>query len=119
MPPKGTPFENLLRPDFWANVSQRMRPGDTIIAFPRDGAWYGQLIVWDAGQNWANVTGACQERPDFAAAAGVDSEFEITRDPIDGVCVFSKKTGAKVKGNFPNPEDARQWILGHQRALRT
>ena len=52
VPDAGTPKDNLLRPEFWGNVSQKFKPGDTIIAYPRDGAWYAELLVWDAGQNW-------------------------------------------------------------------
>src|SRR5438128_1831922 len=56
VPDIGTPFEHLGRAEYWSNVSQKFRPGDTILAYPRDGAWYVELIVWDAGQNWAHVT---------------------------------------------------------------
>jgi hypothetical protein len=119
VPPVGTPFENLLQREFWANVSQRMRMGDTIIAVARDGAWWAELVVWDAGQNWAIVSQVSKlERPDYSAAPGVEAEFEIVRDPIDGVCVKSRKTGVRVKTSFPNHEDARRWIIDHQKALR-
>lgn len=118
VPPAGTPPANILRPDFWANVSGRMKMGDTIIVMPRDGAFYAQLIVWDAGQNWANVAGGFVERPDFAPRGDFASDFDITADPIDGIAVIRRSTRAKIKGNFPNHEDARRWILEHQRALR-
>jgi hypothetical protein len=118
VPPAGTPFENVLVPAFWANVSRRMKMGDKVIVVPRDGAFYGELVVWDAGQNWAHVSGGCQERPAFeASAAGVDEQFDIVNDPIDGFCV-RRKNGAVIKKNFPNHEDARTWIRDHQKALR-
>ena len=117
--PAGTPFEHLLEPAFWANVSRRMKMGDKILALPRDGAWYAELLVWDAGQNWARVTGGHQDRPYFGAAPGVDSQFDIVTDPVDGVCVKRRETGVVLKKNLPNAEDARRWILDHQKALRT
>jgi hypothetical protein len=119
VPPAGTQPENILRPDFWSNVSARMRMGDKIIVVPRDGAFYAELVVWDAGQNWANVSGGHQERPQFAARGDVSAEFEIVSDPIDGITVKRAANGAKLKGNFPNHEDARRWILEHQRAMRS
>jgi hypothetical protein len=119
VPNAGTPFENLLRREFWGNVSQKMKPGDTIIAFPRDGQWYAELVVWDAGQNWAHVSPRFHmERPAFGNAPGVDNDFEIGRDPIDGVIVKRRSTGAVLKKNFPNHEDARRWILDQQRVLK-
>jgi len=120
VPKAGTPIENLLRKEYWCNVAQRMKGGDTVIVYPRDGAYYAELIVWDAGQNWANVTAkGYMPRPEFEAVAGVASDFEIASDPIDGIVVKRKSTGAKVKGNFPNHADAQRWIMDHQRALRS
>lgn len=116
--PAGTLWANVIRPEFWANVSRRMKMGDKVIVMPRDGAWYGELVVWDAGQNWARVSGGHHERPEFANAPGVDSQFEIVSDPIDGVCV-RRRGGPVLKKNLPNAEDARRWILDHQQALRT
>lgn len=119
VPPAGTTKEHIVEPTFWGNVSQKMRAGDTIIVFPRDGSFYAELLVWGAGQNWAQVSPkGGMERPEFAAMPGVDPEFTIRQDPIDGVCVVRIKTGERVKSNFPNSEDARRWMLDHQSALR-
>ncbi len=119
VPKAGTPIENLLRPEFWGNVSQRLRPGDTLIVFPRDCVWYAELLCWDAGQNWAHVEIVmAKQRPQFQSVAGVAEDFEIARDPIDGWVVKRKYTGAKMKGNLASHEDARKWLLEHQKALR-
>lgn len=117
--PAGTPFESVLEHAFWANVSRRMKMGDKIIVLPRDGAWYAELLVWDAGQNWAHVAGAMVERPEFKTVAGVDEQFEIVTDPVDGVIIRRKDTRAVIKRNLPNHEDARRWLLEHQQALRS
>lgn len=120
VPPKGTPMEDLERPEFWGNISQRLRPGDTILAYPRDGAWYAEYFVWDAGQNYAHVRmKGGGKRPDLAAAPGVVNDFDITRDPIDGWTVVRVSTGVKLKSGFPNHEDARKWLIDHQRVMRT
>lgn len=117
-PLAGTPPEALLTPEFWGNVSAKMKLGDTILALPRDGAWYGEFLVWDAGQNWAHVSGKGHAvRPEFGPVPGVNSDFIIGNDPVDGV-VVRRKDGTKVRGNFTNHEDARRWIMDHQRALR-
>jgi hypothetical protein len=118
VPPVGTSKEHILAPKFWANVARKMKMGDTLIVVPRDGAWHATLVVWDAGQNWAHVSGTVVDRPAFDQAPGVDSEFDIVTDPVDGVCV-KRNGGAVIKKNFPNSEDARRWILDHQKALRT
>lgn len=118
VPPAATPLTWLLQPAFWSNVARRFTPGSTIVAYPRDGAWYAELIVWDAGQNWAHVSlKGASERPQFSAAPGVDEQFEIRRDPIDGYVVLRRSTGEKLRGNFTNAEEARRWIIEHQRTL--
>jgi len=119
VPPAGTPWEHIENPAFWANVSRRMKMGDKIIVVPRDGAFYGELVVWDAGQNWAHVSGSCQEKPAFGNAPGVDDQFQIAADPIDGFVVKRKASGAVLKKNLPNAEEARRWIIDHQQALRS
>ena len=119
VPQAKTPVENVLRRDFWNNVAQRMKPGDKVIVYPRDGAYYAELIVWDAGQNWADVEPViARPRPQLAAAPGIVSDFEIGTDPIDGVVVKRKSDGSKVRGNFANHEDARRWLIEYQQSLR-
>lgn len=120
VPNVGTPIEHLYKKEYWANVSQKFRPGDTIIAFPRDGGWYSELVVFDAGQNWANVGTKFElMRPEFEAVAGVEVDFDVRRDPINGYCVVRKSTGAILKSNFPNHAEGQKWIVDHQKALRT
>jgi hypothetical protein len=118
VPPAGTTKEHILEPKFWANVARRMKMGDTLLVVPRDGTWYAQLVVWDAGQNWAHVSGGIIDRPSFEATPGVESEFDIVSDPVDGVCI-KRKGGGILKKNLPNHEDARRWLIDHQKALRT
>lgn len=119
VPQPGVGPEQLLKPEFWGNVSAKMRAGDTILVLAGDSSWYAEFLIWDAGQNWAHVAPKGKlERPELPPVPGVNGEFEIGHDPIDGVVVKRKADGSKVRGNFPNAEDARRWIMDHQRALR-
>jgi hypothetical protein len=120
VPAKGTPLEHLLLPAYWANVSQKLRPGGTILAFSSAEGFYAELLVWDAGQNWAHVDfkGEPMQRPRFSAPAGVLSDFRIMHHPIKGICVERISSGEVVKANFPNHEDARKWMIDNQAALR-
>lgn len=115
----GTPIEHLSRPEFWCNVAAKFRPGDTVFAYPRDGAWAAELIVWEAGQNFAHVSFKwAAAKPQFASAPGVDNDFEIFLDPLKGWAVRRRSNQAFVKGDFPNAEDARRWTIEHQRVLK-
>ena len=120
VPKEGTPLDNILRPEFWANVSARIKPGSTIIVYPGDGAWYAELVVWDAGQNWARVSHkhAPLVRPQFVAAPGVLDQFEIRYHPSKAWQVVERASNRVLKDNFPNAEDGRRWILDQQKVLR-
>lgn len=55
VPEAGTPFEALLDPSYWAHVSAKLRPCDEITINAEDGAYYGRLLVQDAGKLYAKV----------------------------------------------------------------
>lgn len=120
VPDAGVDAAQILRAEFWANVSQRMKPGDTLIVYPRDGGFYVELLVWDCGMNWATVQPKFEPmiRPELASAPGVAMDFDVRRDPIDGFVAVRKSNGQKLKGGFASAEDARKWFLDHQKALR-
>ena len=40
-----TPYEALFRPDYWANVARKIRPGDLIEVTAEDGSYFAQLYV--------------------------------------------------------------------------
>jgi len=47
--------KDLLDPDYWAHVANRMRAGHTIIAIPDDRRYFVELFVIGASTNWAKV----------------------------------------------------------------
>ena len=51
-PAAGTPFEDLLRPEFWANIV-RMAPGDIIEVRPEDQSYFAELYVLKRERNSA------------------------------------------------------------------
>ena len=55
VPEEGTPFEALLDPAYWAHVSAKFKPCDIIEIHAEDGAYYGRLLVQDAGKLYAKV----------------------------------------------------------------
>lgn len=118
VPEAGTPFEHLLRQEYWANIAAKLRPGDNIIAFAEDGAWRAELIVWQVGQAWARVSGEAVARPDFGAAPKAAEElFEISYTPHKKHRVIRIADRIELKSGFDTPEEARRWLLDYQRAL--
>ncbi|HEX6992380.1 MAG TPA: hypothetical protein VF151_10860 [Gemmatimonadales bacterium] len=46
---------DLLKPEYWAHVSSKMRAWDRIEVRAYDGTWFAELIVLEAGRSWARV----------------------------------------------------------------
>jgi hypothetical protein len=49
--PVGTPFEDCLRPEFWANVADRLRVCDKVDVFDAKGTFYAELLVRAVAQS--------------------------------------------------------------------
>src|SRR5690349_16586133 len=69
----GIPFEDVLKPEFWAHIASKMyNPphrtgwGDRIEVYPDDMTYYAELFVHDAGPNWAKVS--VLQKHDFGMA---------------------------------------------------
>lgn len=50
-----TEFSEVLNDHYWAHVSERLRPGDRIEVRREDDAWFGEVLVLDAGKLYAKV----------------------------------------------------------------
>lgn len=122
IPPAGTKVEHLKRPDFWANVARKLKPGSVVIVWPADGQYYAEMLVWDAGQNWARLDfkpGFPMQRPSFDAVAGEVDKFDVRYHPSKGWQVVERDTNRVLKEHMPNAEEARRWKMEYMRVLRT
>jgi hypothetical protein len=122
VPEAGTPFERVLEADYWANIAAKMRAGDTLIVMPDDGAWRAELLVWDVGHNYAQVSQVWKaERPQFAAAPGLsEDDFEVSfAGPIKKWRVIRKSDRAELKDGLPTRPSAEGWRDDHRKALRS
>lgn len=54
-PDYGVLLADVLKSEYWANVSSSLKPGAKIEVQPEGLTYYAELIVLDAGPNWANV----------------------------------------------------------------
>jgi hypothetical protein len=48
-------IEDLLKPDYWAHVAIKMKPGDRIEAIPEDKHYFAEFFVMACASNWAKV----------------------------------------------------------------
>lgn len=51
----GTLPDDLLKPEYWAYVSNRLKPWDEIVVRADDGTWLAKYVVTEAGRTYARV----------------------------------------------------------------
>lgn len=52
---EATDPKDLLKPEYWAHVSSKMRAWDRVEVRADDGTWYAEYLVLEAGRNWARM----------------------------------------------------------------
>lgn len=120
---RGTPYEAVFQPSFWANIVKRakMQPGQSIRLLNDEMTVFADLIVLDVGTNWAVVgeyykrsgDELLKSRPPSAAASRYRVEFN---GPLDKWRVL-RDDNQVVKAGFENKVQADQFMADHQRRL--
>jgi hypothetical protein len=123
-----TTVEDLLRPEYWANVAPNLRPhgGDEITVICEDMSFRAHLWVVNAGHTWANVQLIgepiilkAQEAKEISVAE--DSRvFVQWRGPHDRWCVMRREmdgTKTKIKVGLSSREDAEREGRDHLKVI--
>jgi hypothetical protein len=117
--PAGVPFENIKRPEFWANIV-RIKPDDIIEVRTDDRRFYAELIVLARGRNWATVA-VIREPVELKAASLPPSETSAYKTEYSGSHaqwrVLRLSDNAVVKEKLPTEQAAMQWVANQEKAL--
>lgn len=117
-PEAGTPFEHLLRPEYWASI-KKLQTNAHIYVDAEDGSYWAELKVLKVGQGYAKVMAL---RHVELSAAGADPTvpdgYEIQfRGPIVKHRVIRLKDGHVLKQGLDTEDEARAWLRDHKRLL--
>lgn len=98
-PDAGTGVEDLLRPDFWANIAEQLKPGARIEVMPIDGAYFAELLVLSSNRNAAVVVPL--RVVDLVATvaiteSGEDPEYSVKFRGPRKFCVIRNSDGQPV-----------------------
>ena len=112
-------LEDVLTPEFLANVAAQLRPYDHVRVRTDTGEWYAELLVMSAGRTWAKL------RPlyklDLAAtetevSPEAQEGYEILhRGPHLKFCVVRKSDKQPLKEQFDTKKEARDWLMDFAR----
>lgn len=125
VPEAGTPFEDILKPEYWAHVAQSLRPWARIEVRAEDGSYFAELLVVNCGRLWAKV--AVLRKVDLgdmaseAVPANPDPSFSVMwRGPHakHAVMRLGKAGGKEVlREGFETKDEAATWMADHIKAL--
>ncbi|HNP14963.1 MAG TPA: hypothetical protein PKI99_00680 [Terrimesophilobacter sp.] len=110
-PPAGTALEAMLKPDYWAHVGYKLKPGDRIEVVPEDMAFFAELFVRDAGRLFAHMHVIRHE--EFAERGSSVSVGEYSvgwGGPVHRFRVIRDSDGAVVKHGFADRDAALRFI---------
>lgn len=117
-PEAGTPYEHLLRPEYWASI-KGLRANAHIYVDAEDGTYWAELKVIKVGQGFAKVV---EFRHIELAAASADPSvpdgYEIQfRGPLVKNRIVRLKDGHVLKQGLDSEEEARLWLRDHKKML--
>lgn len=120
VPEHGTAFADLLSPAFWSHVSRQMKPADRIEVSAEDGSYFAELIVIDAGMQFAKVAVLREvklETVEPAAPAVLDGHKVEWAGPHSKFRVLRTVDRKVLKDGFATRADAHAWLAGYSKSL--
>lgn len=117
----GTTLEQVMKPEFLANVAANMRPYDRITVRTDDGVWYAELLVLTAGRTWVKTKKVLElqltsQDVDMTEAEKADG-FEIKhRGPHLKFCVVRKVDNEVIKEQMETKSEAQSWLADYAKS---
>lgn len=121
--PEGTPFEDLIKADYWAHVAQKFRPHTIIKVVPEDGSYWAELLVLSCDRLWAKVFvmrhyDLQAVDADSAAVASLADGFEVLwKGPMKKHVIVRKADGAILQAGIQQKTEANLWLTEHLKTI--
>lgn len=122
-PEVGTEPEELLAPDYWAHLANRLRQCDRIEAWAEDMSWYAEYLVLDVGANWAKVhlcENSIEELGEFdprRAKVVLTGHTVEYKGRVAKWCVIRDKDKALLKDKFATEGDGLSWLSEYSKTI--
>lgn len=118
----GTTLDAVLKPEYLANVSARLRPYDRIRVRVDTGEWYAELLVLTCGRVWAKLVpiftvDLAPKEIEVLESEICDQFFIQWRGPHLRFCVLRKLDKEPIKEQLQSREEADSWLSSYTRTL--
>ncbi len=120
---EGTQFEELLVPEYWAHVAQKLRPHTVIEVIPEDGAYWAELLVLSCDRLWAKVflmrhyDLQSVDADPAAVASLADGYAVLWKGPAKKHVVLRKSDAAILQEGIQQKSDAQLWLTEHLKTV--
>lgn len=119
-PEQGTPFEAVLKPEYWAHVAQKLRVWDRIMVRAEDGTYWGELLVINCGHLYARVhvlkkveLGADATKPLEVLPAGYEVKFQGPK--LKWVVL---RGADRLAATLESEHAAQGWVFEHIKSVK-
>lgn len=115
-----TPFEEILKPEFYAHIAAHLRPGSRIEVIPDDCSYMAEMYVVACDRLWAKVvllhkhdlTGGVKAEP-------VSDDFEVKYSgPHTMFRVVRKSDKGVIKDGFQTKEMGEAWLADYRTTIQ-
>jgi hypothetical protein len=113
----GTTKKDVLDPQYWAHMSELMKPYDHIEVRIDDGSWLMKLLVKECDRNWAKVIEL--EFYDLEVKdekTVVNSKYRVEwKGPHHKWAVIRESDSEILKASFTDKHQANAWMMEHEK----
>lgn len=117
---EGTTVDDLLDPGYWSHVATQLTMYDRIEVRIDSGEYLLELLVKEAGRNWAQV--ALLHHHDLAGKVttgeAVTADFDaVFKGPLRKWCAIRKSDSVALHEKMETKAQALEWISGYERTI--
>jgi len=112
--------ESIANPEFWTQVSEKLKPFDHIEVQTEDRTFWADLLVLACGRGWATVqvlNFVEVENVSIDSVEEVEGLKIIHRGPQLNWCVIRKNDGTILQENLPNQGAAHRYGREYNRNI--
>lgn len=114
--------EDLQKPDFWKHVARSFQPYTRLEVVTDDGQYFCELLVLNAGHNWAAVKELryieLDGKSDIIKQSSAMDEYEIAwKGPVHKHVVLRKKDGEIVKAQMSTRKEADTFLSEYVKVI--
>lgn len=115
-PEASVPYEDVLKPQFFANIAVRLRPTDIVEVRPEDNSYYAELYVWSVSKAAAVVSEIVRidipKDASFKVVEGFEVEFRPGPKKFRIVRVSDSR---EIQSGFDTADAASEWLIANRR----